>query len=161
MLSFVSILLKTLLTVLAVLLLIATTPYTEINHQLVRMGMPKILGLQFIMTYRYITVLLGEAAAMFSAYLLRAPDRKGLRMGDMGSFLGQLLLRSFDRAERVYQAMKCRGFDGMYRGKTGNPFRVSDFFYTAILIFAVTGLRFFNTSLFLGGLFGRLVGILW
>lgn len=33
-------------------------------------------------------------------------------MKDMGIFVGQLLLKSFDRAESIYVAMKCRGYDG-------------------------------------------------
>jgi cobalt/nickel transport system permease protein len=33
-------------------------------------------------------------------------------MRHMGSFVGQLLIRSFDRAERIYAAMKCRGYPG-------------------------------------------------
>ena len=34
-------------------------------------------------------------------------------MRHMGSFVGQLLIRSSDRAERVYAAMKCRGYPGI------------------------------------------------
>jgi cobalt/nickel transport system permease protein len=64
----------------------------------------------FEMTYRYIGVLLAEAYAMGVAYSLRSPNRKGIEMRDMGSFAGQLLIRSFDRADRVYSAMKCRGY---------------------------------------------------
>jgi cobalt/nickel transport system permease protein len=158
MLSFTSILLKTFLTVSAVLILIATTGFSEINWQLTRMGMPKILGLQFVMTWRYITVLLGEAAAMSTAYKLRASGQNGIKMKDMGSFLGQLLLRSFERAERVYQSMKCRGFTGVFPGAPGRSLRAADFIYAAALIGALVFLRFFNASVFAGRMLGRLGG---
>ncbi|MDR2394259.1 MAG: cobalt ECF transporter T component CbiQ [Treponema sp.] len=154
MVSLVSILLKTLLTVLGVLLLIATTPFFEISRQLTQLGMPKILNLQLLMTYRYISVLLTEAATMVTAYSLRAPAQKGIKMQDMGCFLGQLILRSFDRAERVYHAMQCRGFDGMYRGGGQQGFRVSDYGYTLGLGIALGVFRFFNFSVFLGRLIG-------
>jgi len=51
------------------------------------------------------------------AYLLRSPDKKGIEMRDMGSFAGQLLIHSFDRAEQVYNAMKCRGYTSGYSQK--------------------------------------------
>jgi cobalt/nickel transport system permease protein len=150
--SFVSILLKTAFSVFAVLLLIATTPLTDISRQLVRMGLPKIIALQFVMTYRYIGTLIHEAAAMFTAYTLRSPGAGGIVLRDMGSFLGQLMLRSFDRAERIYAAMKCRGFDGVYRGAALRPFGPLDCAYAAAMSAAVVFLRFFNLSRFFGKL---------
>jgi cobalt/nickel transport system permease protein len=108
--SLAALLLRAYLCVMAVLLLIATTPMTEITAQLRRWRAPAMLALIFEMTYRYIGVLLGEAGAMYTAYTLRSANRKGLEMRHMGSFVGQLTLRSFDRAERVYAAMKCRGY---------------------------------------------------
>jgi cobalt/nickel transport system permease protein len=156
LLSFVSIMLKTTFTVFAVLILIATTFFVDICRQLTSMGMPKILCLQMVMTYRYIATLIHEAASMFTAYMLRAPRQRGIKMKDMGSFLGQLLLRSFDRADRVYQAMRCRGFGGIYRGAALQPSRPSDWVYTIAVCGGMICLRFFNLSLFLGRLTGKL-----
>ncbi|MDR1955443.1 MAG: cobalt ECF transporter T component CbiQ [Treponema sp.] len=152
MVSLASILLKTLLTVFGVLLLIATTSFTDISRQLSLLGMPKILNLQLVMTYRYIAVLLGEARRMVTAYSLRAPLHQGIAMKDMGSFLGQLILRSFDRSERVYHAMQCRGFDGVYRGTGPQGFRPADYGYTLGLGITMGAFRFFNFSVFLGRL---------
>ena len=152
MVSFVSIMLKTLLTVLAVLLLIAATPFSDISMQLTRFRMPKILCLQLVMTYRYISTLLGEAATMLTAYLLRSPGQKGIKMRDMGSFLGQLILLSAARAERVYEGMKCRGFTGVYHGSNSAQFCVKDYAYTIGVCAVLLLLRFCNISLLLGGL---------
>ncbi len=63
--------------------------------------MPDIFVTLFEMTYRYIAVLMGEASSMYTAYMLRSTERKGLQMRHMGSFVGQLFIRSYDRAERV------------------------------------------------------------
>ena len=152
--SFASIMLKTLLSVLAVLLLIAATPLAEICRQLERLRLPRALCLQLVMTYRYLSVLLSEAAGMNRAYNLRAPGQKGIRMRDMGSFLGQLILKSFDRAERVAAAMECRGFSGGYSRKDGRRLRASDWAYLLFVLGAIALLRLYNVSLF----FGRLVG---
>lgn len=112
--SCISILIKTALSVTAVLLLIATTGFPALCGQLSAAHVPDLLCMQLSMTYRYLSVLLEEAGQMSLAYRLRSNGQRGIRMKDMGSFLGQLLLRSFDQAERVYTAMTCRGFSGRY-----------------------------------------------
>ena len=112
--SFWSLMIKTLLCVAAVLILVATTNSFTLFAQLRSFKIPKIFVLTIMMTYRYIFVLLQEAGNMMKAYALRAPDEKGIKMKDMGSFVGQLLLRCIDRSEQVYAAMQCRGFNGEY-----------------------------------------------
>ncbi|MDR2357445.1 MAG: cobalt ECF transporter T component CbiQ [Oscillospiraceae bacterium] len=130
-LSLAALLLRAYLCVMAVLLLIATTPTTEITAQLRRWRVPAMLALIFETTYRYIGVLLGEAGAMYTAYSLRGANKKGLEMRHMGSFVGQLTLRSFDRAERVYAAMKCRGYELRETPPRGRKFTPRDAAVTA------------------------------
>jgi cobalt/nickel transport system permease protein len=158
MLSFCSIMIKAFLAVLAVLLLIATTPFPAIIRELVRVGLPKFLGLQLSVTYRYMTALITDASSMTTAYMLRAPGGKGVKMKDMGSFLGQLLFRSFGRAERVYQAMKSRGFDGSFKTGAPRPFGLSSLLFVIVVIAAAIVFRFFNASLFLSRLAAGLMG---
>ncbi len=108
--SLVSILLKAYLCVMAVLILVATTPFSGLTAALRRLSIPQMFITVFEMTYRYLAVLAGEAAAMRTAYALRGAGRQAVEIRDMGSFAGQLLIRSIDRAERVYHAMVCRGY---------------------------------------------------
>jgi len=108
--SFAVILFRTWLCVMAVLILVSVTPLAELTGELLRLRVPKIFITMFELTYRYTGVLLNEAYSSSLAYSLRSANRKGIKMGDMGSFAGILLIRSFDRAERVYDAMKCRGY---------------------------------------------------
>jgi cobalt/nickel transport system permease protein len=112
MITFTSLLLKTVLTVMAVLLLVSTTPMNDLIYALMSLRVPSVLIVQFMMTYRYLGLLGEEASRMSHAYLLRAPKEKGIKFKDIGPFMGQLILRSFDRADRIYHAMQCRGFDG-------------------------------------------------
>jgi cobalt/nickel transport system permease protein len=112
MLSFTALILKTVLTVMSVMILVSTTGMNDLIYGLLSLHIPSVIIIQIMMTYRYLKVLMEEAALMYHAYLLRAPREKGIRLRDMGPFLGQLILRSFDRAERIYQAMLCRGFEG-------------------------------------------------
>lgn len=152
-LSCLSILGKGFLTVSAVLLLVSTTSLLELSNQLARCHAPRMLCLQLILTYRYISVLLGEAGQMVTAYRLRSGRDGGIRMADMGCFLGQLLLRSYDRAERVYCAMKCRGYDGTYRPDAGAVWTFRDTAATVTVCSGILLARSVNFSLLLGGLF--------
>ncbi|MDR1885977.1 MAG: cobalt ECF transporter T component CbiQ [Synergistaceae bacterium] len=133
--SFASIMIKTLLSVWAILLLASTTGMPDLSRQLASLGVPDVIVLQFIMTYRYLSVLVGETGRMYRAYILRSAGARGVRMRDMGTFVGTLLLRSIDRAERVYAAMKCRGFSGSYRAGGRKKFSAADL----IFLFAVIG----------------------
>jgi len=153
--SFASIIFKTLLTVMIVLILIATTSMTDISYQLNRLKVPTILVMQLTMTYRYLTVLMEEAVNMYRSYVLRSPKQKGIRMHDMGVFVGQLLLRSMDRAERVYSAMKCRGFNGTYSCHTLSPIFSRDYVYVIVVCAAIFFLRFTNLSILIGNLLSR------
>ena len=110
LLSLAVILLKMYLCVMAALLLVATTPFPEITAQLRRLRVPTVFVMVFEMTFRYIGVLFEETYSMIIAYRLRSGSKKALEMRHMGPFAGQILLRGFDKAERIYAAMRCRGY---------------------------------------------------
>jgi cobalt/nickel transport system permease protein len=110
LISCFAIILRTFLCVMAVFLLIATTPFTELTKELRRLHIPAVFILLVEMIYRYLGVLSQEAASMSTAYKLRSVKTRGIQMRHMGSFVGQLAIRSFERSERIYAAMTCRGY---------------------------------------------------
>ncbi len=110
--SMITLLLKGVLALTASFLLAATTRIDELCGALRRLHMPSILVTVFLLTYRYISVLTEEVSIMTDAYHLRAPGQKGIAFQAWGSFLGQLLLRSSDRAEELYESMQLRGYSG-------------------------------------------------
>lgn len=152
-LVFLSIAVKCGLAVTAALLLTATHGADGIASGLRTLGVPRFFVLLLLMTFRYIWLLLDEAARMTRAYSLRDPRRKRIRFGDLGAFVGGLLLRSFGRAERVYQAMLLRGFDGEPRMGRGRSFRTADAAYVAGWWLLFVALRFGNPAGALGALF--------
>lgn len=152
MVSFLTILIKTCLTVTAVLILVSTTPLSELSGALVFLKAPPVMIICITMIYRYIAILIGEASRMYSAYMLRSPDSKGIRIRDMGSFLGQLLLRSFERAERVYAAMKLHGYDGGRLPASRQRFAGTDFVFSLTVIGVSLFFRFVNIAEILGNI---------
>ncbi len=104
---------KSSLGVAAAVLLAATTPFPALVGGLRRLGAPAILVDGLTLTYRYLFVLIEEAGR-----LRRAAAARGYRprwLGQtllIGQLIGQLFLRSYERAERVYGAMVQRGYRG-------------------------------------------------
>jgi cobalt/nickel transport system permease protein len=159
--SFFSILFKTWLCVMAVLILISVTRFFDLTNELRRLRLPAIFIIMFELTYRYIGVLLNEAYSMSIAYSLRNPNRKGIEMKDMGSFSGQLLIRSFDRAERVYNAMKCRGYTSGYTFQNipqkKETLVLQDFIFLFIVCLLCAIFRFVDVNAILTEFLGRFV----
>lgn len=151
--TFLSILIKSGLTVTVGIILIATTGMDKLAAALRILRIPKIFVLQLLLTYRYISVLIEEVSRMMRAYSLRAPGQKGIHHNNWGSFAGQLILRTFDRAQRVYESMCLRGFTGDYN--TGDDtkigFRDVAFFTGWSLSFIIA--RIYNIPVLIGSLF--------
>lgn len=114
-LSFASILERFGLTVAAALVLVATTGLVGICAAMERLGAPSVFTTQLMFLYRYIFVLAEEGMRLARARSLRTFGKRGMGMRVYGQMLGHLLLRTYGRAQRVYGAMLCRGFDGRVR----------------------------------------------
>lgn len=113
--SFASILLRFSLTTVAALVLIGTTGFHSVCMALERLGAPDVFATQLLFLYRYIFVLGEDTMRMARARALRSFNGRGMGLRVYGHILGHLLLRTYDRAQRVYLAMLCRGFDGHVR----------------------------------------------
>jgi cobalt/nickel transport system permease protein len=111
-LSFISILLKFLLTVSTALLFIATTSFPAACHALRQIGLPSLFVSQLMFLYRYIFVLAEETMRIVRARDMRSFDGRGAGMKVFIRIVGVLFLRTVERAERIYFAMLSRGFQG-------------------------------------------------
>ena len=110
--SFASILMRFTLTVGAALTLIAVTGFNAVCMALEKLGVPKVFVIQLMFLHRYMFVLVHEASRMVRARALRSFGSSGTGIRIYGPLVGHLLLRTIDRAQRIYLAMCCRGFDG-------------------------------------------------
>jgi len=114
MMSFLSLLIKGCLAVMAAYLLMLTTSMEALCQAFRKCHVPAVLVTVLMLIYRYLMVFLHEVERMSEAYTLRAPGQRGVNMKVWGSMIGQLLLRSIDRAETVYGSMTLRGFQGEF-----------------------------------------------
>ncbi len=142
-LTFLAIFVKSTLLVTTTILLIATTGMDNLAKSLRMLKIPKVFVLQLLLTYRFITVLAEEVFRMIRAYSLRAPGQKGIHVSSWGSFAGQLILRSFERAQRIYQSMVLRGFQGEYNTGVIETIKLYDIIYFTVTCTIFIILRFF------------------
>ncbi len=149
--SMITLMLKGLYCLMASFLLMATTPIDSLCAALRQLHVPKMLVTLLLLTYRYVGVMTEELAVMTEAYHLRAPGQKGIHVSAWGSFLGQLLLRSMDRAQELYSSMLLRGYRQQFHYALVKPFRRRDALYLlgCILVFAL--LRTVRVAQLLGG----------
>ena len=98
---------------LATGILAATTPLPEIITGLERLRVPRVFTTVAAFMVRYLEVLGGELARMRTAALCRGASPRWLwQVRDVTTGLGALIVRSFERGERVYLAMASRGYTG-------------------------------------------------
>jgi len=153
--SFFSIFIRCLLTVTAALILISLTGFNSACRALLKLGVPKYFVVQLLFFYRYVFVLIDEAERMVRARSLRSFRSGAMRWKLFIPLIGNLLLRALDRAERIYLAMRCRGFDGEIRIIKQLKIRKQELIFTAGCIAVFILLRSVNIPLKIGELLTR------
>jgi len=131
-----AILVKFILTILALTALAATTPFDRLLAGLDRLGVPAIFVTQLALVWRYLFLLVNRADHLLGARQSRRLRFLGLRREGRvaAGMIGSLLLGGIDTAGRVAMAMHARGFDGHM--PTARPLRFArrDALFVAIQI---------------------------
>jgi len=130
--------------VLAVTALIGTMDAVTLGHALAHFHVPQKLTQLMLFMVRYFDVLRREYVRLRAAMRVRCfrPAMNGHSYRAFGYLVGMLLVRSFDRSERVLAAMKCRGFRGRYYlldhfafvPRRDGPFCAAIFLLSAVLV---------------------------
>ncbi|MBO5555556.1 MAG: cobalt ECF transporter T component CbiQ [Oscillospiraceae bacterium] len=153
--SMITLMLKGLFCLMASFLLMATTPIDSLCAALRKLHVPGVLVTLLLLTYRYVGVMTEELAIMTDAYHLRAPGQKGIHISAWGSFLGQMLLRSMDRAQELYSSMLLRGYHEHFHYADVKAFGMGDGLYTLGCAAVFVLLRVDHVAQGLGSLFVR------
>ena len=139
-----SIILRFVLTTLAALILIATTGFMGVCAVLERLGLPRVFTVQLLFIHRYLFVLTDEATRMSRARALRSFGIRGMQLTTFCPLVGHLLLRTIDRAQRIYLAMVSRGFTGSLRMRSRLGFGRREAVFTIGWAAAFMLMRFVN-----------------
>lgn len=127
--------------VLACVLTASTTP-TKLVHALRGLRVPALLAAVIFFTYRYLFAIGDEGSRLMRSRDSRSAAIAGYRSGGtlrwrariLGSMVGTLFLRSYERSERVFAAMQSRGYDGEPRFLDPPTLRRSELAGAALLL---------------------------
>jgi cobalt/nickel transport system permease protein len=111
--------------------------------------------IQLLFLYRYLFVLLEESLRMIRAREARSFGKKGKEMKTFVRLISVLLIRSVERAERIYQAMVSRGFRGEIRVLKRHRLRYYDILFAIISISMFYLFRNFDIVNFIGNNLNR------
>ncbi len=150
--SMITLMMKGTFSLMASFIMVATTPIDGLCAALRKIHVPSILVTLLLLTYRYISVLIREVAIMTDAYKLRAPKQKGIAFNAWGSFLGQLLLRSMDKASELYNSMQLRAFKGEFFYASQRKINGTDIVFLVVTLACFVLARLFNITEMIGGL---------
>jgi cobalt/nickel transport system permease protein len=134
---------KSFLSVFASLLLVSTTPITELSAALDVLRVPRTLVLVIQFVYRYLFVISEQAQHMRLAALARrgAGRAPGSRFHAAAGALGVLFARSWERADGIYRAMLSRGFRGRMHLMSPPHFHAADYAFLCLASAASIGIR--------------------
>ncbi|MEY2975356.1 MAG: hypothetical protein RIR49_1776, partial [Actinomycetota bacterium] len=108
-----NILAKALLGASASIVLSATTPVPDLLRGLTRMRVPKVMVAIVAFMVRYLDLLVEQLGRMRTSMTARCHDPRWLwQVKPIASSAGALFVRSYERGERIHQAMLARGYSG-------------------------------------------------
>ncbi len=130
--------------IMALMALITTAPIVTLGQALHRLRLPDKLCHLLLFTYRYIYVFEQEYRRLVQAMKIRGfQPRTNLHTYRSYAYLAAMLLvRSFDRAERVFEAMRCRGFQGTFYSLRTFTWRRRDGIFLAASLVALALLTY-------------------
>ena len=107
--------LKTNIIVLSLITMLSTSPVASLGHALEALKFPRRLTFLLLFSYRYVFVIYQEYLKLRRAAQLRSfiPRTSIHTYRTFGYLFGMTLVRSWNRSQRVYQAMQLRGFNGI------------------------------------------------
>ncbi len=136
---------------LASIALMATMSFATLGHALYRLHIPEKIVHLLLMTYRYVFVIEQEYLR-----LVRAAKIRGFRPGTNANtyrtysyVVGMLFVRAAARAERVHQAMLCRGFKGKFYSLQEFQISSVSWIFAILMTAIIVGLAFMEWSRFI------------
>lgn len=142
---FTSIVIRSWLSVQMAIILVAATQFPDMMHALRHLRVPGLLVAVISFMYRYLFVLADEVLRLLRARESRSAHIPGYKSGGSilwrarvaGNMAGQLFVRSYERSDRVYNAMLARGYDGHFLTLNPHVMRSLDWAAGAVAVLVV------------------------
>ncbi|MBF0317833.1 MAG: cobalt ECF transporter T component CbiQ [Nitrospirae bacterium] len=136
--------LKTNAITLITIAVLGTSEVLSLTHALLHLRFPVKLVYLFFFCYRYIALMHEEYQRLRKAIAVRAfrPETNLHTYKTYAYIIGMLLVRSYERSQRIYQAMLCRGFTGKFPLLRHFYLKASDYAFVAIMTLITVSMLF-------------------
>jgi cobalt/nickel transport system permease protein len=126
--------------------LVSTAPLPVTLHGLTRLGAPEMVAQMVLLSHRYVHVFRHEARRMAEGMRVRGFSMKTNleTLRAIANFLGMLFVRSFERTERVFDAMRARGYTGRFQAPSELHLNFTDVCGGILILSAGVALLFFD-----------------
>ncbi len=120
--------------VITTIFLLGISSFIEIAHALEHLKVPKKLIFLLFFCYRYIHDISLQYKKLQNSIKIRgfSPKTNLFTYKTYAYLVGILIIKSYDRAQRVIKAMLCRGFNGTFFTLKHFTFKKSDLLYSII-----------------------------
>lgn len=127
---------------LSMIALLSTTQIFSLGHAMGQLHFPDKITHLFLFTFRYIHVIYQEYHRLINAMKMRGfvPRTNMHTYKSYAYLVGMLLVKSYDRAERIHKAMLCRGFNKKYHSLTRFSLKMGDIFCLSLMLAVISGL---------------------
>ncbi|MFC1693268.1 cobalt ECF transporter T component CbiQ [Candidatus Latescibacterota bacterium] len=143
LIRFISIGFKAFISFFATITLVSSTRFGDLMRAAGKLGLPTKMVVILSFMYRYLFILIDEAAHMVLARDIRGSGQKRIPLlAATGSIIGALFIRSYEHAEKLYYAMLIRGYSG--KPVTLNPMKLT--VKDAVFPLAVLGIVTFGIA---------------
>ncbi|MFH1612919.1 MAG: cobalt ECF transporter T component CbiQ [bacterium] len=142
---FWNMLIKSFLTILAMIVLSSTTKFSTLLKGLEFFKIPKILIMLLSFMYRYIFVLIDEAQRIEHARNSRYFGGEYLRqIKTIGNIIGCLFIKTYERGEKIYQSMLSRGFNGEIKILNRLNFSILDIYFCILFLGSLLAIKIWS-----------------
>lgn len=120
--------------VLAIVVLLGSVEPMRLGGALHALRVPEPIVRLLVLTLRYRSVIAGEMHRLREAMRARGfrPGSNRHTWRSYGNLVGMMLVRALERAQRVEEAMLCRGFSGRFPWRRPPPLATADKAWVAL-----------------------------
>jgi cobalt/nickel transport system permease protein len=143
-----NVLCKSILSIVFLTLLISSTPFRDLLLGLRELHVPSFITDTLSFMYQYLFIIMDEAQRVVLARDARLYGNRWIWQAPViGHMIGSIFVRSFERGERIFLAMKARGYDSQIVRKATNPLKAPDYIFGITVILGACVIRLLGIGL--------------
>jgi cobalt/nickel transport system permease protein len=142
--STVGTILRIVVSILSIIILTISTPFEKIINGLGQLKVPSIFLQLLSFTYRYLFIMFENISRKYKAIKSRGFQNRGIwQATTIGKLIAVMMIRGFDRGERIHLAMISRGGDQGFKSYRWTEIPLNEIIFLSIFAILIISMRIF------------------